>query len=366
MVVHPAGRRPLWLIIFGFCLTMPVAAAPTPVAVAEVTQVEFADPVELVGSILPRRTASISTQVNGTVASIWVDEGSRVAAGDKLLHLDAELAEIDVTRANARLQQAQAELQETQRKLREAVSLREQGHIPATTLETAQTEVAVARAVVGQNQADLAAAKETLARHLVTAPFAGVITRKQAELGQWLNTGSPALELVDTGLVRIEVAVPQRHIAGVSLGTRGEIMLDAFPELALQSQVTAIIPRGADNARTVPVWLTLDNSSGTLLPGMSARVRLGVGNGDSLALAVPNDALVRRADGKVLLWVLREDEPDYLVEPVPVTLGRRDARYSEVVSNVLRVGDLVVVRGNESLRPNQAVYVVEGYMVGGQ
>ncbi len=340
-------------------------AASTPVAVAEVTQVELQDPVNLVGSVLPRRNAMVSAQVNGLVEDIWVDEGSRVNAGDPLFQLDAELARIGVDRSAARLRQARAELKESERQLREARRLREAGHIPVSALETAENNVEVAAAVVGQNEAELASARETLNRHKVSAPFAGVVTRKVAELGQWLSTGTPALELADTDAVRVEVAVPQQYIGGVTLGTQARISLDALPERDLTSTVFAIIPRDVDSARTVPIWLEVTNADGAILPGMSARVSLGLGERGGLALAVPNDALVRRADGSVLLWLLQEGEPDLTVKPVNVALGRRDARYSEIVSQEVKLGDRVVVRGNESLRPGQAVYVVEGYMVGG-
>ncbi len=340
-------------------------AAPTPVAVVEVTQIELQDPVRLVGSVLPRRNAMVSAQVNGLVKELWVDEGTRVRAGDPLFQLDAELARIEVDRSAARLRQARAELKESQRQLREAERLREAGHIPASALETAQNNVEVASAVVGQNEAELASTEETLTRYRVTAPFDGVVTRKTAELGQWLNTGSPALELVSTATVRVEAAVPQRHISGITIGTQARITLDALPGREFTSTVSAIIPRDVDAARTVPIWLELRNPDGAILPGMSARVSLGLSERSGLALAVPNDALVRRADGSLLLWLLQDGEPDLTVTPVNVALGRRDARYTEILSENIKLGDRVVVRGNESLRPGQAVYVVEGYMVGG-
>lgn len=368
MYLHFRQSLLRWCSVVGLAVggTFDVAlAAPTPVAVAQVTQVELQDPVDLVGSVLPRRSALVSAQVNGLVEQIWVDEGSRVSAGDRLLQLDAELARINVSRSAARLTQARAEFKEAERQLREAERLRESSHIPLSALETAQTNVEVAAAVVGQNEAEVAAARETLKRHRVTAPFAGVVTRKMAELGQWLNTGSPALELIDTQTVRIEVAVPQRHIGGIAIGTQASISLDAFPGEDFTSSVSAIIPRDVDSARAVPVWLDVANPDGAILPGMSARVSVGLSSRGGLALAVPNDSLVRRADGSLLLWLVQDGEPDLTVTPVNVALGRRDARYSEVLSDQVKLGDRVVVRGNESLRPGQAVYIVEGYMVGG-
>jgi RND family efflux transporter MFP subunit len=307
----------------------------------------------------------ISVQVSGMITSMRVDEGASVSAGDVLFTLDDNIARINVARSNAQVEQAKAELSETQRQLAESERLRKDGYVPASALETAQTRVAVARAIIGQREADLAEARENLSRHIIKAPFSGVVTRKQAEQGQWLNPGSAAIELIDATTVRVEVAVPQRYVAGISIGTQAEIEADALPGQVFKTSVAAVIPRGENNARTVPVWLAVENNSGQLLPGMSANVTLGLQSEQAMVLTVPNDAIIRRADGTILVWVVQDDEPNLTVKPIPVTLGRRDSQSSEVVGNGLQVGDRVVVRGNESLRAQQAVYIVSAQTVGG-
>ena len=230
-------------VIISFIGAVAVAAETTPVTVSTITQVQLDDPVVLVGSVVPQRTTSISVQVNGMVSAMWVDEGHKVKAGARLFQLDDNLAKIDVNRRMAQLQQTQAELGETQRQLAESERLRKDGYIPISVLETAQTGVAVALAVVGQRQADLAEAKENLSRHVITAPFDGIVTRKLAEQGQWLNTGATALQFIDASMVRVEVEVPQRQIAGISVGTQASIEVDALPGQPLTSLVTAVIPR---------------------------------------------------------------------------------------------------------------------------
>jgi len=342
-----------------------VSADATPVAVSKVTQMQLNDPVTLVGSIVAQRVTQISVQISGMITDMRVDEGSRVKAGDVLFTLDDNIARINVARSSAQLEQAQAELRETQRQLAESERLRKDGYVPVSALETAQTRVAVASAVIGQREADLAEARENLSRHIVKAPFTGVVTRKQAEQGQWLNPGSAALELIDASTVRVEVAVPQRFVAGITVGTQAKVQADALPGQIFNTRVAAVIPRGQSNARTVPVWLAVENSSGQLLPGMSANVTLGLQAEQSMVLAVPNDAIIRRADGSILVWLVQAGEPDLTVKPLPVTLGRWDSQYSEVVGTGLQVGDRVVVRGNESLRPQQAVYIVSAQSVGG-
>ena len=94
---------------------------------------------------------------------------------------------------------------------------------------------------------------------------------------------------------------------------------------------------------------------------MSARITLGVGRGTRSALFVPSDALVRRADGSTLVWLVREDasvDGDRVAKAVQVQVGGVNGDRTQVQGNGIAVGDLVVVRGNENLRPNQPVRVV--------
>ena len=125
--------------------------------------------------------------------------------------------------------------------------------------------------------------------------------------------------------------------------------------------MTNLIPQSRDGARTFPFWLEIPNTENRLAPGMSAEVQLAVEQDTQPVLLVPNDALVRRADGSTLLWVVRENgEGVGVVQPAQVLAGRSSKGLREVDSAALRVGDLVVVRGNESLRPNQPVNVRGG------
>ncbi|MEM1435770.1 MAG: efflux RND transporter periplasmic adaptor subunit [Pseudomonadota bacterium] len=335
------------------------AAAATPVGIAKISQLQLDDQIALVGTVIPRRITQISSQVDGLIQAVLVEEGTQVSAGQPLFRLDPAFAQIAVDRRRAELAQAEAERDDAARQLDESTRLRKDGHIPQSTLEAAITRAAVTQAVVGQRQADLKDALERLRRHRVTAPFAGTVVAKQAEVGQWLRIDSPAIELSQLDQVRVQVAVPQDLIQAVAIGTPGTLRFDAQPGDMVQASVVAVIPRGTDNARTFPIWLELDNRDGRYVPGMSAQVRLGFAGRNSLALVAPNDALVRRADGSTVIWVVEETEGALTSTPVPVRPGRSDAGYTELLGSGLTVGANVVVRGNETLRPGQPVRIVQ-------
>ena len=341
-------------------LSGPVLAAEraaTPVGVARVTEVAVQDELPLVGSVIARRTSRISPQVEGLIEALFVEEGVEVKAGDPLFRLDDDLAQIAVTRAQAEVAEARARLEDVRRKLKEAESLLPKRAIPETAYETARIDVEASEATLLRLGADLERQKELLRRHTVQAPFDGAIVAKLAEVGQWIRTDTPVFELAEIATLRIEIPVPQQRYAAVLPGHGAVIQFDAVPGETFTGTVSRKIPSGRDAVRTFPVWIDFANDERRIAPGMSARVRLDLASDDAVATVVPNDALVRRADGEVVVWLVSEEESGLVAVPVPVNVGRISNGLAEVTSSRLKAGDRVVVRGNETLRPQQPVRV---------
>ena len=327
----------------------------TPVSVAPIEEASVGEELALVGTVISKRSSRISPLVEGLIENLYVEEGQEVAAGDRLFRLDDRLAEIAVARAEAEVQEAAARLEDVRRQFDEAASLWPKRAIPETTYESARIEVQASEAALLRLNAELDRQKELYRRHLVSAPFAGVIVTKFAEVGQWIRPDSPVFELAEIDMLRVEVPVPQQHYPLVQPGHRTSIRFDAVPAETFPATVTSKIPFGRDQVRTFPVWIDFDNQSRRVAPGMSARVSLTLGSGGAKALVVPNDALVRRADGSVLIWLVREHDGALRAEPAPVTVGQVTSTGVQVSGSGLEPGMLVVVRGNETLRPNQAV-----------
>lgn len=351
-------------VVFVLALTASATAA-TPAAsvgVAPVLQEEVANEVTLIGSAIPRRTTRVSAQVDGMVTAMSVDRGSHVEAGDPLFQLDAAIAQFDLDRAKALLAQAHAEVAEAERKYKEAERLRAEGHVPQTTLDTAGTTAAIARARRAERRAEVGRAERLFDQHLVKAPFSGTVVTKSAEVGQWIRSDSAVLQIVETDPARIEVPVPEHLYTQLENDATAVVRFESLPNQQFVAELGALVPQGLEGARTFPVWLEIDNEDRRIAPGMSARVTLSIGQEISSALFVPSDALVRRADGSTLVWLVEEDESvdDMIARAVRVRVGDANGDRSQVEGDGISVGDLVVVRGNESLRPNQRVRIVTG------
>jgi RND family efflux transporter MFP subunit len=183
------------------------------------------------------------------------------------------------------------------------------------------------------------------------------VSRKLAYAGEWIEPGTPLVELVSTEGLRIDFQVPQEYFPRVRAGDSVEVSLDAVPERALPGRVAATVPRSEPGARTFLMLVRLEDEDVAMIPGMSAGARLRLGAGRE-GVVVSRDALLRHPDGRVTVFVL-DGEPEDGTAPVRerrVTPGRAFDGRVEIVDG-LEAGTRVVLRGNEGLRDGQRVRV---------
>ncbi|MEX0957751.1 MAG: efflux RND transporter periplasmic adaptor subunit [Burkholderiales bacterium] len=349
------GTTAVLLALTGIADIPAWAQQPAPVVVATVRQAPLERMLRLTGTVTSERLAALSPRVSGLVSRMRVDAGDQVKTGAVLLELDATIAQLALARASAGLEEARAQLEEAQRLYEEAERLVERGFLPETRLHAAAAERRVAAATVERLAAERRQQAELVARHRVIAPFDGVVGRRLADAGEWVETGTPVLELVDTRRLRVDVQVPQERFHDVSVGSEARVELDALSGRVLEGKVQARVPVNDPGARTFLARIVVGDGDRLMTPGMSARVVLTLKSGEP-ALSVPRDAILRRPDGSTSVWVLNEGETltvsERRVELVP---SLQDA--IEVRSGV-SAGEKIVVRGNETLRDGQRVRIV--------
>lgn len=331
------------------------AQQPAPVTVAVVERAPVQRELNLTGTVTAERAASLSPRVSGLVSKVHVDAGDRVAAGRTLVELDAALAKLSLRRAEAALEEARAQLAESSRLRDEAASLVEKKFLPQTRLSAAEAEQRVAAAAVDRLEAERRQQAEIVRRHSVIAPFAGVVSRKLTDAGEWVETGTPVLDLVDTARLRIDVQVPQEHYRAIDVGAPARVQLDSQAGRVLKGKVSARVSVNNPGARTFLARVELAGRDAQMAPGMSARVSL-VLRGDETVMRIPRDAVVRRADGNTSVWVAGNGETTTVTKRV-VRIGR-SLRDTIDVYEGLEEGVRVVVRGNETLTEGQAVRVL--------
>ncbi|MEL7187324.1 MAG: efflux RND transporter periplasmic adaptor subunit [Pseudomonadota bacterium] len=246
------------------------------------------------GYVTARRIATVSSQITGLITEVNVEEGMIVEAGQVLARLDSALAQVDYDLAVARLasqratvETTRANLSEAERVYNRAERLRPQNLVSEADLTQAAASFDAQRATLERTQADLAVLQLEIARqrerlddHVITAPFAGVVTVKNAQKGEIVSPGSAGggftrtgiCTIVDMDSLEIEVDVNEAFIGRVFTGQRVLANLDAYPDWDIAASVVAIIPT-ADRAKaTVKVRIGIDDRDQRILPDMGVKV----------------------------------------------------------------------------------------------
>lgn len=215
--------------------------------------------------------------------------------------------------------------------------------------------------------------KDRLEKYTHKAPFDGYVVAEHTEVGAWINKGDMVAEVIEIDPIEVTVNVPELYIAGLqetvaAYEQRGEptpadVRVDALGETPFPGHVIRIVPLADLRSRTFPVKVRLANppqGAGHLLKaGMIAHVTVPIGKPQASTL-VPKDALVLGGPSPVVCVI--ETDPrtkQSVVRMAPVEIGLSQGALIQVRGDV-KAGQQVVVRGNERLRPGQAVQVIAG------
>jgi RND family efflux transporter MFP subunit len=386
-----------------------VEQAAVPVVVARVTMAEQAAGQSFVGTVMPARISDVGSAVDGRIIDLPIVDGQRVTEGQPLavllrglLEIEREgaVAELDrrrevlaelragsrpeeIEQARAAVAGFEARLAYARGRLNRLVRLAERGTSTVDELQDAQTElqqieaqlrgsraalalaeagarkeqVAQAAAAVAVQEAAVERIDDQLAKHTIRAPFDGWVVERFAEKGQWLSRGGLVARVAELDEVEVEVRVPEISVAGLDVGVDVRLDFDAAPHHTWIGKVARIVPQADLLSRSFPVQIALANEvvdgDPVLRGGMLARAWLPVGKPASVTV-VPKDALVLGGPSPVVFVVDAAADSGGTVRAVPVQLGTAVGGNVEVRTD-LAPGRLVVVRGNERLRPGMAV-----------
>jgi len=273
---------------------------------------------EVIGTVHARSVAVISPSVMGNVRALHVKLGSQVRAGQVLVELSAK--EIDAKANQATAMFAQADLD-----LKRAEQLKASQSIPESRYEAATAQYRVAEAALAE--ANVMRGYTTL-----RAPFAGIITAKQCEVGDLALPGKPLLVLESPGALRLEASVPEIIASLLHAGDVLSVRLDSLPE-PVSATLSELSPSADPISRTVLVKLDLPN-----LPGLRSGMfgRLTVPTGNERAVLVPSSAIVQRGQLE-LVFIVQDQKARLRI----VRSGRANDGNTKILSG-LRGGEVVV------------------------
>jgi HlyD family secretion protein/macrolide-specific efflux system membrane fusion protein len=313
------------------------------------------------GKVEPKAKAEIKSKIPGQVVSVYVKEGERVKAGQKLTQLDPIDYRRDVERAQADLEQARVQQEFAEAQLgRRQKALEGRGISPAE-FDTAKNEVAVAKARIALAHVTLQSAQDKLRYTAITAPMEGVVIQRGIEPGEVVTPGvaatfegKPLLVVADLSELKVKINLNQIDVAKVRLAQTVDVSVDALGERKFVAQVSKVAPaavleKGKD-VETFPVEATLSGDVSAIKPGMTADVKIKVDKKPNVLL-LPIEAVVTekakqfgRAMGaeKNWVWLVERSGKNLSTKKVDVEVGERNDREVELVKGVSEGQEILV------------------------
>jgi RND family efflux transporter MFP subunit len=328
-------------------------AVPT-VALAQPLPSSANQTLTLPGNIQPLNKAAILARVNGYVKSWDHNIGSSVKAGQVLATIDAPDLDQQLSQAKATLASVRANLQIASLTAdRNNILLQKQ--IVAQQLADQTTADAKAKeAVVDANEANVRQLEAMQSFKTLTAPFDGVVTARNVELGQLINSGGsgqPLFEVSDLHRVRIFVQVPQAFSAGLVPGLKATLEMPQYPGVQFDATLTHISRAISPTSHSMQVELQADNAEGKFFAGSYCNVHLEV-PADANLVRIPSTALVTSNQGTQVTTL----DSNNKVVLKKVQLGRDFGDSVEVLAG-LSPSDRIINNPPETLTAGDTVRV---------
>jgi RND family efflux transporter MFP subunit len=351
------------------------------VTVLRVTRGPDQDEIRLSGTMQALKEAPILARTDGYLKNRLVDIGDRVREGQVLAEIDAPELDQQVRQAEAAFQQAEAASEQAEASLEQGKVNRNLARIMAersnalagrgivAQQDNDQTQAQLAaqdanvqalqKAVLAQ-QSNRAAAKANLARvqelqgyRQVRAPFDGVITLRNVDVGVLVTTGNTLLyRIAQTGTLRTYVNVAQGDVNSVHVGQRAALTVSNLPGRSFPGTVARMAKALDPVSRTMLVEVDLANPDGVLFPGTFADVSLS-GHRENRPLTIPATAVVFRTDGAQVAIV----QPDDTVHLQKITLGRDFGDRVEIVQG-LSNGAIIIAQPGDTAREGSRIVPV--------
>jgi RND family efflux transporter MFP subunit len=343
--------------------TETVQAALPPVSVVSPKRTAPTDEIILPGNVQPFITSPIYARTNGYLKKWYFDIGAHVKQGQLLAVIETPEVDQQLQQARSNLLTAQANLD-----LAAITKTRYQGLLKSNAVSQQDVDNAVGTynanaAIVEADKAAVQQYSALVSFEKVYAPFDGVITARNTDIGDLINSGSSSnvktdlFHIAQPGTLRVYVNVPEEYSRGVKVGMTADLSLAEFPDRKFQGKVVRTADAINMTTRTLLIEVDVENPTGTLLTGSYAEVHLAIPSQGSTFL-LPVNTLLFRTEG-LRVAVIKDGK----VVLTAVTPGHDFGNDIEIVAG-LKADDKVVINPPDSIVAGQQVQIVQATLPG--
>jgi len=343
---------------------------PMAVELATAATAELTEGIEVTGTLEPKFSADVKTQIPGLVKEVYVTQWVRVRKGQPLARIDVaetealtKRAEAAVVAARAQLAQSQVSLARAEREEARSLKLKEAGLATQQAVDDARTETAAARARIDSSKAQIRVAEEEVhqtkarfAKGLVTAPLDGVVALRDVNVGDLASdaaAGKPIFRVVDNRILNLTVTVPSADSARVKVGQPLEFTVDALPGKSFSGKVMFINPELSSADRSLKVVAEVQNGTELLKGGLFAKGRIVTGKRSGV-VQIPRSVLASYDTVQQTATLFVAD--GQVARQRKVSTGTANGTLVEIKEG-LKTGEKYVARGGFTLRDGDKIAV---------
>jgi len=337
--------------------------ALTAVSVVSPKQTAPAEEIILPGNVQPFITSPIYARTSGYLRKWYVDIGAHVKKGQLLAVIETPEVDQQLQQSLSNLNTAKANLA-----LAETTKNRYEGMIRSNAVSQQDVDNAVGtynanKAIVEANQANVKQLEALQSFEKIYAPFDGVVTARNTDIGDLINSGSAGgvktdlFHIAQPGTLRVYVNVPEEYSQGMKVGMTADLSLAEFPGRKFQGKLVRTAEAINMTTRTLLIEVDVNNPVGELLTGSYAEVHLKVPTQASTFL-LPVNALIFRSEG-LRVGIVKDGK----VVLSAVTPGHDSGNQIEIVSG-LKADDQVIINPPDSIAAGQQVQIVQATLPG--
>ncbi len=337
--------------------------ALTAVSVVSPKQTAPTQEIILPGNVQPFITSPIYARTNGYLRKWYVDIGARVKQGRLLAVIETPEVDQQLQQARSNLLTAQANLELASITKTRYLGLLKTNAVSQQDVDNAVGTYNANKAIVEADQAAVDQYTALVSFEKVYAPFDGVVTARNTDIGDLINSGSGGgvktdlFHIAQPGVLRVYVNVPEEYSQGVTVGMTADLSLAEFPARTFRGKLVRTADSINVTTRTLLIEIDVDNPTGTLLTGSYAEVHLKVPEHKS-TLILPVNTLLFRSEG-LRVGIVKDGK----VVLTAVTPGHDFGDRIEIVSG-LTPDDQVIVNPPDSIVSGQAVQIVQATLPG--
>ncbi len=306
--------------------------------------------LETTGTLKADEDVLVSSEVDGLIRDIYVEEGTSVVRGTLLARINETDYHLDAKRADAMLRQAEATLANARAEFKRKEALYREELITRQQFDDISTRVALAEAELERARATQAISRERLVRAKIYSPLVGAVKEKRVSVGDYVRNGTPLFQLIKVNPLKLAFTVSEKDVGAVKEGREVVFSVDAFPDRTFKGKISLLYPHIEERTRTLQAEALVPNADRTLKPGYFARIKIYTERPREAVLA-PLTSLMY--DGPTIrLFVVNGGKAKERV----IKRGNPFGEYVEVTEG-LKAGEQVVVVGQNNLSEGVKVNV---------